>query len=338
MTLRFGLLLPHFGEHADAGKIIAGSQRAEELGFDSVWVRDHLIFEPHGEFEKPNRAFYEALTVLTAVGASTSRLQLGTGALIPFRHPLQTALVTSTMTQFFGDRLILGMGGGTFDHEFEAVGLGGIFRPDLVESNAHILREVWHGNGVSYADELFRFDDVTIEPKPAGDGIPYWYCGNTPASARRAVAYCDGWIPGRISLATLRQRIVTLEELSTEQGRDSPSVGIIPSTSVERERDHALSYVNVDGLLEWANGAKYWVKPPAGQFRSVADLDGVLLAGTPDEVAAQCRTLGDAGVDHIVFDCRFKFERWFEQIEMLGTEVVAQLRDPERSPTRAQAG
>ena len=49
--MRFGLLLPHFGEHADAQKIINGSRLAESLGFDSVWVRDHLLFEPHGEFE-----------------------------------------------------------------------------------------------------------------------------------------------------------------------------------------------------------------------------------------------------------------------------------------------
>ena len=53
MTMKFGLLLPHFGEHADREKLLEGSKRAEELGFDSVWVRDHLVFEPHGEMEKP---------------------------------------------------------------------------------------------------------------------------------------------------------------------------------------------------------------------------------------------------------------------------------------------
>ena len=63
---------------------------AEELGFDSVWVRDHLVFEPHGEMEKPNRTFYDALTTLTAIGAVTERIELGTGSLIPFRHPLRS--------------------------------------------------------------------------------------------------------------------------------------------------------------------------------------------------------------------------------------------------------
>ena len=54
--MKFGLLLPHFGEHADRDKLLDGSKLAEELGFDSVWVRDHLVFEPHGEMEKPNNA------------------------------------------------------------------------------------------------------------------------------------------------------------------------------------------------------------------------------------------------------------------------------------------
>src|SRR5690606_31636823 len=55
--MRTGLLLPHFGEHADPAKIIEGAKLAERLGFDSVWVRDHVVFEPHGEFEKPDPTF-----------------------------------------------------------------------------------------------------------------------------------------------------------------------------------------------------------------------------------------------------------------------------------------
>ena len=93
LTMKFGLLLPHFGEYADKDKLLDGSKLAEDFGFDSVWVRDHLVFEPHGEMEKPNRTFYDALTTLTAIGAVTERIELGTGSLIPFRHPLEVALI-----------------------------------------------------------------------------------------------------------------------------------------------------------------------------------------------------------------------------------------------------
>ena len=330
MKQKYGLLLPHFGEEADREKLLEGSRRAEELGFDSVWVRDHLIFEPHGEMEKPNRSFFDALTTLTAIGAVTERIELGTGSLIPFRHPLHTALVVSTMTQLVGPRVIVGMGAGTFDSEFEAIGMGGVFRPELVESNARILRQVWTEDHVSYEDAHYRFSDVTIDPKPVGGPAPYWYCGNTPASARRAVEYCDGWMPGRISLETMRDRVRKIGELSEAAGRTRPTIGVIPPTSVEEDRERALSYVNLEGLLAWANKAKYWVKPASGRFETWEDLEGTLIAGSPDEVVEQCRRFEEIGNEHLVFDFRFKFDRWFEQIDLLGKEVLPRLRDEVR--------
>jgi alkanesulfonate monooxygenase SsuD/methylene tetrahydromethanopterin reductase-like flavin-dependent oxidoreductase (luciferase family) len=324
--VRFGLLLPHFGEHADAAKIIRGSRLAESLGFDSVWVRDHLLFEPHGEFESPDATFYDALTVLTAVGAATERLQLGTGALIPFRHPLHTALITTTMTQFFGPRVILGMGAGNFDHEFDAIGLSGVPRPELVQTNMEIMRRIWAENGVSWHDAPFDFDDATIEPKPVGGPPPLWYCGATPKSARIAATSADGWLPGRISLETLRARVQTLTDTSAENGRSRPTVGIIPTTSIADTREEAISRVNVPGLLQWANNSRFWVKPESGSFQTVEDLQGVLIHGTAKDVIEQCRTLQDVGVDHLVFDFRLNFPIWEDQIRRIGEEVLPSLR------------
>lgn len=327
MSIEFGLLLPHFGEHGNPENIMEGARRAEVQGFDSVWVRDHMMFEPHGEFEKPDNTFYEALLTLTAVGASTQRLKLGTGALIPFRHPIHLAQYTAGMANLFPGRLILGMGAGNSDRQFEQVGLGGIERWELVESNANILRRLWREDHVSYKDDHYDFDDFTLNPKPPEGGAPpFWYCGNTPKSARLAVQYCDGWLPGRIGLATLQERVATLRSLSEEAGRDAPTVGIIPPTSVEDTREEALSYVNVDGLLEWANKARFWVKPPTGRFETAGDLAGALVAGTPDQVVDQCLELHRSGVDHLVFDLRFKYGRWFDQIDVLGREVIPRVR------------
>jgi alkanesulfonate monooxygenase SsuD/methylene tetrahydromethanopterin reductase-like flavin-dependent oxidoreductase (luciferase family) len=323
---KFGLLLPHFGDDADKDKLLKGSQRAEELGFDSVWVRDHLVFEPHGEMEKPNRTFYDALTTLTAIGAVTERIELGTGSLIPFRHPLITALMAGTMTQLFGPRLILGFGAGTFDHEFAAVGMDGLDRVELVRSNAEIFKRVMVENDVTYKDEFFDFTDVTIEPKPVGGKVPVWYCGATPRSARLAVEFCDGWMPGRISMATLAKRVADIERMSAEQERTRPTIAVIPPTSIEATRDEALKYVNIPGLLAWANKAKFAVKPPSGVFETVEDLEGQLIVGSPDEAVEQCKKFEETGVEHLVFDFRFKFDKWYEQIEMLGSEVLPKLR------------
>jgi alkanesulfonate monooxygenase SsuD/methylene tetrahydromethanopterin reductase-like flavin-dependent oxidoreductase (luciferase family) len=324
---KYGLLLPHFGQFADRERLLEGSKLAESFGFDSVWVRDHLIFEPHGEMEDPNRNFFDALITLTAIGAVTERIELGTGSLIPFRHPLEVALSTATMTHLIGPRLIVGYGAGTFDHEFEAVGIDtDIKRWDLVKGTAQVLKKVWTEDDVSYDDGFYSFKDVTIHPKPVGGPPPFWYCGNTPASVRRAVEYCEGWMPGRISLATFRARVDALRAQSEEAGRPMPTPAVIPPTSVEATREEALREVNVDGLLAWANNAKYWVKPESGRFETWEDLEGTLIAGSPDDVVESCLKFEEAGCEHLVFDFRFKFDRFFEQIELLGQEVLPRLR------------
>jgi len=324
--MKFGLLLPHFGEHASKDKLLEGSILAEKMGFDSVWVRDHLVFEPHGEMEKPNRTFYDAMVTLTAIGAVTDKLELGTGSLIPFRHPLVTALMAGTMTQLLGDRLILGFGAGTFDHEFEAIGWGDLDRVELVRSNAEIFKRVFTENDVTYDDGVFSFENVTIEPKPVGGRIPFWYCGATPRSARLAVEYADGWMPGRISLDTMAKRIDNMKELSAEAGRAMPTVAVIPPTSIESTREEALKHVNIPGLLAWANKAKFAVKPPSGSFETVDDLEGQLIVGNPDEAVNELKKFEALGVEHLVFDFRFKFDRYFDQIELLGNEVIPKMR------------
>lgn len=324
--MKFGLLLPHFGEHADREKLLEGSKLAEDMGFDSVWVRDHLVFEPHGEMEKPNRTFYDALTTLTAIGAVTKKIELGTGSLIPFRHPLVTALMAGTITQLVGPRLILGFGAGTFDHEFEAIEWGDRDRVELVRSNAEILKRVFTENDVNYSDDNFTFNDVTIEPKPVGGRIPFWYCGGTPRSARLAVEFCDGWMPGRIALGTMEKRIDTMRKLADETGKKMPTIAVIPPTSIEETREEALKHVNIPGLLAWANKAKFSVKPPSGSFETVEDLEGQLIVGSPEEAVAEVKKFEDLGTEHLVFDFRFKFDRFFDQIELLGREVLPHLR------------
>ncbi len=324
--MKLGLLLPHFGEYASRERVLLGSRLAEELGFDSLWVRDHLVFEPHSEMEDPNAVFYEAMTTLTAVGAVTERVTLGTGSLIPFRHPIHTALSVGSLAQLVGDRIILGFGAGTFDHEFEAIGMGGIFRPELVESNARILKRLFTENKVTYEDAHYRLDDITVEPKPAGH-VPFWHCGGAPASARGAVEYCDGWMPGRITLATIAKRVALMDRLAAEAGRSRPTVAVIPPTSIAKTREEAFEGLNIDGLLRWANErGKWWVKPESGVFETAEDIEGSLIAGTPDEVAAEVSKFAAVGVEHLVFDLRLRYDRWFDGIELLGTSVLPQLR------------
>lgn len=320
--MEFGLLLPHFGRHGDARRTIEGAVRAEALGFHSVWVRDHLFLPVPPGGASTDAAFLEGLTMLTAIGVSTGRVRLGTAALVPIRHPLQAALVASTMTHVVGPRLILGIGRGSTSREFDALGLGGVDRLELLMTGVDIMRRAWSGEPFSWSDAFFSFEDVAIQPPPIGGSIPFWYCGNTPRSARLAAERLEGWLPGRISLATLRARVATLREVAEGLGRPMPAVGIVPATTVAARREDALAGIDLSGLFKTANGARFWVKPPSGEFSTIEDLEGLLLWGSPQDIVRQVRKLEAAGVGHVVFDCRLDFSRFEEQMELLGHEVL----------------
>ncbi len=326
MTMKFGLLMPHFGAHASRRAVLDGAVLAESFGFDSLWVRDHLVFEPHAEMEAADITFFEALTTLTAIGAVTDRIGLGTGSLIPFRHPVNTAISVAALCTLVGDRVTLGFGAGTFDHEFDVIGMAGVDRVELVRSNAEILRRLLTEDNVTYRGDVYSFENISIEPKPRAP-VPFWYCGATPRSARLAADYADGWMPGRTTLLTIAERVETMRKLTARNGRPMPAIAVIPPTSIAATTDLAWAGVNLDGLLAWANlRGKWWAKPPSGRFETADDIEGSLIAGTPGEVVEQVGRFAAVGVEHLVFDLRMNFDRWFASVELLGREVLPALR------------
>jgi probable F420-dependent oxidoreductase len=325
----YGLLLPHFGVHASRKNILEGARAAERHGFDSVWVRDHLVFHPHG-MEGQDRTHLEPLLTLAAVAGATNDLIIGTGSLIPYRHPIHTALSLSSLERIAGvGRVIAGWGIGTFDHEFAAVGLGDIKRADLLREQVEIMRQLWSGDPVSYQGQFYTFSDVDIHPSPANGSIPIWYCGNSVLSVRKAVEYCDGWMPGRITLKTFRKRIERLELLTAEYGRpDRPVTAAIPIVSPGRTREKALAAVNWREMMHQAINSK-WETPDSGGWTTPDDLEGALIAGPADDVIEAVQRYREAGLEHLVFDLRFRFDTWLDHIAFLGEEVLPKLKTPD---------
>lgn len=323
---RYGLLLPHFGEHVSRDGLIRGARAAERYGFDSVWVRDHLVFHPHG-MEGQDRTHIDPMVALSLVAGATDRLILGTAALIPHRHPIHMALLLASLEHVAGPgRVIAGFGLGGFNHEFEAIGLGGVPRQDLLREQVEIMRQLWSGEEVSYAGQYHTFRDVDIHPSPSSlEGIPIWYCGTSAAAVRRAVEYCQGWMRGRITLRTFVKRMERMRELAAEAGKPLPTVGAIPLTSPARTREAALATVNWRALIADAIHSR-WAPPESGVWESPDDLEGVLIAGPPDLIVAETRKYQAAGVSHLVYDLRFRFDAWDECLGMLGEEVLPELR------------
>lgn len=324
--LEFGLMLPHFGEYASLQRCIDGAKQAERYGFHSVWVRDHIVFEPH-TLEGSDKAYFESLLLLSALASVTEGLTFGTAMLISHRHPIHLAQLFSTLSHLSQGRIIMGLGLGGFAREFAAAGRPTELRDRavLARTNAELCRRLWAGEKVSFEDENFAFDDVELSPTPF-QPIPIWGGGGTPASCRRAVEYCDGWMPARITLKTFKQRIDYLRTLTQEAGKPMVTTAVMPYTSIARGRKEALNGIDVPGLIRSTSRIPHLLRPASGGFSALEDIEGVLLAGTPEDIVQDSLAYAEAGADHIVFDLRLRYADWHEQIELLGEAVLPALR------------
>lgn len=319
----YGILLPHFGSEATRERIVEGAVQIENYGFDSVWVRDHLVFHPH-EYEDQNRTFVDPFVVLSAIAAVTKRITLATGSLIPHRNPIHTALLVGSLDFIAGPgRVLIGWGLGTYEHEFDAALMSGWDRREVLPEQVEIQRRLWAGGSIDHHGQFYSFDDIEVAPVPV-EHVPVWYCGTSAAAVRRAVEYCDGWIPGRMPRNVYVQRMARMRRLAEEAEKAVPTAGVIPWVSPGRTVEAASAKLDVDQLLE-AAPKKGYVPEGKDQFETLADLGGGVIAGPPDLIIEETRKYQDVGVEHMVFDLRARFDDWEECIAVLGEEVLPTL-------------
>lgn len=318
--IEFGVLLPHFGKEASPTRIIEGSRMCEELGFDSIWVRDHLIWNPHG-MERAGLRFVEPLMTLAAVAAVTKRIKLGTAVLVPLRWPLKLSQDLASLSYLAGGRVIAGIGLGFNPEELATVGMRMEDRVDIMRETIEIARLVWRDDKVSYKGKVFSFDNVTLEPKPV-QPIPFFCGGSTRAAIRRAAQYCDGWLPGRVPMTTFDDRVNYLRQLTDRK----ITLGNIPITRIDTDRNKARNSIDVEALAESSEGASHWIKPPSGKFQTIEDLEGLLIVGNPDDCAVEIEKFRARGVEQLVFDLRLQYNRFEESLELIGRELLPRFR------------
>lgn len=192
----FGVLLPTreaiMSGRADPSGLYKIAERAETLGFHSVWVGDSLTARPR----------IDALTTLAAVGARTSRVRLGTAIfLAALRNPIMLAYQLASLDWMTGGRVDLGVGYGrpkepAAEHEFQILGLDPSARMKMSEELVQIMRKLWRENDVAFDGKFTRFDHVTIEPKPVqSGGVPIWLASNNiEPGLKRVGRLADAWI------------------------------------------------------------------------------------------------------------------------------------------------
>jgi probable F420-dependent oxidoreductase len=225
--MHFGLSLPHFRRVASPEAIRRVAQRAEDLGYEGIWVSDHIVI-PHAAVERFGSMFYEPLTVLAFAAACTSRVRLGTTVLIlPYRNPIVTAKVLATLDVLSGGRVTAGMAVGWTEDEFRALGVSFQERGALSDEYIAAFKVLWRQDKPAFLGQYVRFENIAFEPKPVQKPhIPIWIGGNSKRAIRRAVALGDCWHPTRPLVDDVKAGLAYLREVCAQRGRDPRSLMI----------------------------------------------------------------------------------------------------------------
>ena len=197
--MKFGIHIPQIGRKAGPEAVRRGARQAEDLGFDSIWVNDHLAI-PHDAPYPPSASFYEPLITLTWAAAATSRVELGTSVLVlPLRIPAHLAKELATLDLLSEGRLILGTGVGWMEGEFDAMGVPFGDRGARTDDIINILRACWSEDPIAYEPTVVTaaLKGIRTLPQP-GRRIPVWIGGNSAPALRRAKALGDGWHGTRV--------------------------------------------------------------------------------------------------------------------------------------------
>jgi probable F420-dependent oxidoreductase len=188
---------------------------AETLGFDALWIGEHIAFHV---------PTFDALTTMAAVAARTTHIDVGVAAvLLPLRPAAVIAKAAATLDIISGGRLRLGVGvGGEFAKEFEAVGVPLAERGRRADEAIAILRALWAPGAASFEGRFVQFKDVRMEPKPVQPGGPPILVGGRSEHAiRRAATLGDGFMPYMYTPAQYTAARQRLFQLGTEAGRDT---------------------------------------------------------------------------------------------------------------------
>ncbi len=209
--MRFGLSLPHYGFSLAGGapitfdEVAAWAQRAETLGFDSLWISDHFFysFERYGADATPIAAI-EPLTAIAGLAAVTDRIRLGTLVLgAPFRHPSIVAKMATTIDGISGGRLELGVGAGWLEEEFTAFGYryGSVGeRFDSLEETLRVLQALFSGEPVTLDGPTVSLRGVRLLPEPVAAAHPGVGGRQGRASAAAARGSTRRWLERRVAV------------------------------------------------------------------------------------------------------------------------------------------
>ena len=192
--MKYGFVVPNNFGIEDPHQLIHLGKRAEELGFDSLWVNHHVLNVGYVQERLGNRPYHDALVTLTWLAAETRRVKLGTSVLVmPYLHPMVLAKELATLDCLSRGRLVVGLGAGSLPDENAALGVPYESRGRYCNEFLQVMRLLWTTEEASFAGEFFSFENILTSPKPLQTPHPRMVIGgNRSAALKRVAQFGDG--------------------------------------------------------------------------------------------------------------------------------------------------
>jgi alkanesulfonate monooxygenase SsuD/methylene tetrahydromethanopterin reductase-like flavin-dependent oxidoreductase (luciferase family) len=271
--------------HPETGALLALAEKAEGMGYDSIWVGDSLTARPR----------HEPLALLAAVAARTKKVELGTAVLLPaLRNPVLLAHQVATLDRLCEGRLILGIGIAAdtpaIRRDFEAAGVPFDKRVGRMNEVMRLCKALWNGQPVDWTG-LWTVQQGTVGPMPhRPGGPPIWYGGFLPEGRARTGRLYDGWFPSQPKPEEYAAHLADVRAAARAAGRDPAAITAAIYLILSIDDDPARAEVRMDDYLE-----RYYSMPAA-----VTRNRERCFAGTEAAAAAWIKSYADAGASHIL--------------------------------------
>jgi probable F420-dependent oxidoreductase len=284
--MKFGLMYANAGPFAYPEMLTHLATTAERVGIESIWSVEHVVipvgykstypYDPSGRIPAPeSMPIPDPLISLTWAAAATTTLRLATGILIlPQRHPLYVAKEVATLDVLSKGRVILGIGVGWLEEEFQALGIPFAERAARTAEAVRAMRSLWKEEPEPFEGRFFRWGPLESHPKPVQrPGVPIVVGGHTELAARRAARYGDGFFPGVTDETKLRHLLAVMADECKKLGRRPQEIEVTSGRAVpDRDNVRALEDLGV---------SRFMLPPPAfdpeGITRGLEELADRLL-------------------------------------------------------------
>jgi probable F420-dependent oxidoreductase len=301
--MKLGFNVPNLGPATSMENIAKVAQRAEELGYDTVWTTERVLVpvnpkSGYGGMEgvpipEQYKIQFDPLDTLAFVAGITKRVRLGTSVLdLPFYNPVMLARRITTIDHLSGGRLIVGLGQGWSPEEFEATGASMKGRGPRADEALDVMHTIWKNDPVEFQGKSFNIAASTIHPKPVQKPHPpIFLAAYAPSAMKRIATRADGWIPVGIPVQGMQQMWEGIKGMAREAGRDPSELKLIVR-------------------------ANFTITPePMGDDRWI-------FSGSEDQIRQDIQAVRDLGADEIEFDPTTgpqgdTLENWLEGMERI---------------------